>query len=220
MIMALPTMFRATQNRNEPNLSFAQSLSPTMFRDNQNPNEPNLPFSQSPRGQQTYRVSITGNGLFGTKDTETNLTEGGIGYWRGLGYTVTILDSSPTPTPTTPTPTPTPTPTGSGLSRSEVENIIESYHGDDIALLHSHAVNFGKTISSAKLHRDSIEGKVELGNTQRAEIHTKLSDLGRSVSDVSSALSAHSSHELIPNPLGDILPYVLIGGVALLAMRK
>ena len=214
MNMVLPTMYRDTQNRYEPDLSFAQSLSPTMFRDNQNPNEPNLPFSQSPRGQQTYRVSLTGNGMFRTKDTITNLTQGGIDYWRGLGYTVTILDST---TPTTPT---TPTTTGSGLSRSEVEKIIESYHGDDISLLHSHAVNFGKSLSSAKLHRDSIEGKVELGNTQRAEIHTKLSDLGRSVSDVSNALSVHSTHDLIPNPLGDILPYVLIGGVALLAMRK
>ena len=68
MIMVLPTMFRDTQNRYEPNLPFAQSLSPTMFRDNQNPNEPNLPFSQSPRGEKKYQVSIVGNGTFGNKD--------------------------------------------------------------------------------------------------------------------------------------------------------
>ena len=63
--------------------------------------------------------------------------------------------------------------------------------------------------------------------TARAKIHNTLSDLGTSVSDVSSALGIHKAefdihkqHDLIPNPLGDLLPYVLIGGVALLAMRK
>ena len=47
------------------------------------------------------------------------------------------------------------------------------------------------------------------------------------MSDVSTALGVHKAefdihkqHDLIPNPLGDLLPYVLIGGVALLAMRK
>ena len=217
MIMVLPTMFRDTQNRYEPNLPFAQIVSPTMFRDNQNPNEPNLPFSQSPRGEKKYQVSIVGNGTFGNKDiASANLTQDGINYWRRLGYTVTILGST---TPTTPTPLPRPT--GSGLTRTQVENIIESYHGDDIALLHSHAVDFGKTISSAQLHRDSIEDKVETGIAARDKIHNTLSDLGRSVSDVSNALSVHSTHDLIPNPLGDLekyLPYVLIGGVAILAM--
>ena len=59
MIMALPTMYRDTQNRYEPDLSFAQSLSPTMFRDNQNPNEPNLPFSQArPNPKHTYYYYI------------------------------------------------------------------------------------------------------------------------------------------------------------------
>ena len=223
MIMVLPTMFRDTQNRNEPNLPFAQSLSPTMFRDMQNPNAPNLPFSQT-RRQESHDYMVKGDIPFpaglGKIDGVKRFTESNANNYRRMGYSVVLIGNTGGTTIPKPTPTPTPTPTGSGLSRSEVENIIESYHGDDIALLHSHAVNFGKTISSAKLHRDSIEGKVELGNTQRADIHTKLSDLGRSVSDVSIALSVHSTHDLIPNPLGDILPYVLIGGVALLAMRK
>ena len=206
MIMVLPTMFRATQNPDTPNLPFAQSLSPLMFRDNQNPNEPNLPFSQSPRGEKKYQVSIVGNGKFGNKNiASADLTQGGIDYWRSLGYTVTILGNT---TPTTRTPT-TPTPTGNNADIWKHIDKLYAIHGEQES-----------RITDAYDHRTSIEGKVELGNTQRAEIHTKLSDLGRSVSDVSNALSVHSTHDLIPNPLGDILPYVLIGCVALLAMRK
>ena len=232
MIMALPTMYRDTQNRYEPNLSFAQSLSPTMFRDNQNPNEPNLPFSQArPNPKHTYYYYIVnGDSIWFGKMTNARRlwTESNAGNYRVMGYDVrkeseTKYSASGQEIKTGGNGSSGNGSSGngsSGLTRTQVEKIIESYHGDDIALLHSHAVNFGKSLSSAKLHRDSIEGKVELGNTQRAEIHTKLTDLGRSVSDVSSALSVHSTHDLIPNPLGDILPYVLIGGVALLALRK
>lgn len=226
MIMVLPTMFRDTQNRYEPNLPFAQSLSPLMFRDNQNPDTPNLPFSQT-RRQESHDYMVKGDIPFpaglGKIDGVKRFTESNANNYRRMGYSVVLIgDTGGTTIPKPPKPPkpPLPIPTGSGLTRTQVENIIESYHGDDIALLHSHAVNFGKTISTAKLHRDSIEGKVETGIAARDKIHNTLSDLGRSVSDVSNALSVHSTHDLIPNPLGDILPYVLIGGVALLAMRK
>jgi len=202
MIMVLPTMFRATQNPDTPNLPFAQSLSPTMFRDNQNPNEPNLPFSQSPRGEKKYQVSIVGNGTFGKKDiASADLTQGGIDYWRSLGYTVRILGSGTTTTDTTTT--------SSGNNADIWKHIDKLY---DI-----HGEQEGR-ITDAYDHRISIEDKVETGIAARNKIHNTLSDLGRSVSDVSNALSVHSTHDLIPNPLGDILPYVLIGGVAILAM--
>ena len=86
--------------------------------------------------------------------------------------------------------------------------------------MHSHPVDFGKSLSSAKLHRDSIEGKV----STLPDIHTKLTNLGTAVSDVSYGLEAHklTPHVNIGNPFDfqQYLPYVLIGGVALLAMRK
>ena len=78
----------------------------------------------------------------------------------------------------------------------------------------------GVNLSDALAHRRSIEAKVESNRLEYQGIHTKLSNLGKSVSDVSAGLTAHSTHDLIPNPIGDILPYVLIGGVALLALRK
>jgi len=228
------TMYRATQNPDTPDLPFAQPLLSTMFRDMQNPDTPNLPFSQPmalsrlsrPNPQHTrYEYIVNGDSLwYGKMVNETHYwTESQASAYRTLGYDVrkvseTKVDTTGNPTGT---PKPTPTPTGSGLSRSEVEKIIESYHGDDISLLHSHAVNFGKSISSAKLHRDSIEGKVELGNTQRAEIHTKLSDLGRSVSDVSSALEAHKfGHNGGWNPFGDIPMWVALGALAFFVVLK
>ena len=242
MIMVLPTMFRDTQNRYEPNLPFAQIVSPTMFRDNQNPNEPNLPFSQSPRGEKKYQVSIVGNGTFGNKDiASANLTQGGINYWRSLGYTVTILGST---TPTTPTPT-TPTPTGNNTEiwthinklydihkeqegriteawedRKRIEKLKGVDYGVHIKKLYDIHGEQEDRITAGFDHRTSIEEKVETGIAARDKIHNTLSDLGRSVSDVSNALSVHSTHDLIPNPfdIQQILPYVLIGGVAILAM--
>ena len=57
-----------------------------------------------------------------------------------------------------------PTPTSSsGYSRTQIEKIIEDYHGDDISLLHSHAVNFGKSLSSK---HNYIEIAIELGKVE------------------------------------------------------
>ena len=186
--MVLPTMYRATQNRDTPNLPFAQTTSPTMFRDMQNPDTPNLPFAQT-------SYSLRGG-------TQKYPTTGG---WN-TGIDEQVVTLPPT--------------SSSGYSRTQIEKIIEDYHGDDISLLHSHAVDFGKSLTSAKLHRDSLEGKV----STLGDIHTKLTNLGKSVSDVSYGLEAHklTPHVNIGNPFDfqQYLPYILIGGVALLAMRK
>ena len=53
------------------------------------------------------------------------------------------------------------TPANSTRSDQQIYDLIESYHGDDISLLHQHAEDFGVVQTKAKKHRDSIEGKVE-----------------------------------------------------------
>ena len=151
MIMVLPTMYRATQN----------------------PDTPNLPFAQSRSGSLKYRP--------------------------------------PTP-PITP-----PTPTGNNTEIWTHINKLYAIHGEQEG-----------RITAGYEHRKSIEGKVEKNIGSFPEIHTKLSNLGTTVSDVSYNLGVHKAefdihkvHDIIPtipNPFGDILPYVLIGGVALLAM--
>lgn len=186
-------MYRATQNRNEPNLSFAQSLSPTMFRDNQNPNEPNLPFSQN----RSSSIKFGGSTVYvPTTEQQQGTTRNGHGteikqndaVWQHI-------------------------------------NKLYAIHGEQEG-----------RITDAYKHRTSIERKVETNIAAFPDIHTKLSDLGRSVSDVSSALSSHEFGHGNGNGNGcncdfwdigckakcgieGIIPYVLIGGLAIYAIK-
>ena len=170
------TMFRATQNPDTPDLPFAQPLLPTMFRDMQNSDTPDLPFAQPlslaslsrPSKYVYYEYIVNGDSIIYGKmvNKKLILRESTAIQYRMYGYDVrkvseTKVDSTGNPTGTTTTST-----TGSGLSRSEVEKIIESYHGDDISLLHSHAVDFGKQLTASKVERDRIEAKVNANKTE------------------------------------------------------
>jgi len=241
--------FRAMQNPDEPDLPFAQSLLPTMFRDMQNPDEPDLPFAQSSRKYVYYDYIVNGDHwTFGKMvDKKVRWTENNAQQYRNKGYSVVKVEDTggvlkPKPKPPIP-----PTTTG-GLSKSEIEKIIESYHGDDISRLYRIHGEQEERITSKSggftkpqiekiftdyygddiemLHKghvdqqDYFDKKIEAQIKEHTGFHTKLSNLGKSVTDVSNALSVHSTHDLIPNPLGDILPYVLIGGVAYFLLRR
>ena len=217
--MVLPTMYRATQNPDTPNLPFAQSLSSTMYRDMQNPDTPNLPFAQGfSTAEKQYVLIALGKLNQNVGTNSRNLVQMGkdmtkIGQdniW--FGKKITELENRPTGTTT----------------HDHVFERVHPKQTQQLIKMGKDMTNLGSALSSAKEHRDSIEGKVETGITARAKIHNTLSDLGTSVSDVSYNLGVHKAefdihkvHDIIPtipNPFGDILPYVLIGGVALLAM--
>ena len=219
MSMVLPTMFRDTQNTDTPNLPFAQSLSPTMYRDTQNPDTPNLPFAQGFSTQEKQyvlmslgRINQDVGSLYRIHKEQEGRITSGYQHRLGIERKITEIENRPT---------------GSGFTKPQIETILTDYYGDDIKRLDRiHKEQEGR-ITSGYEHRKSIESKVEKNISAFPDIHTKLSDLGTSVSDVSSAFGTHKAefdihkqHDLIPNPFGDILPYVLIGGVALLAMRK
>lgn len=185
------TMYRATQNPNEPDLPFAQSILPTMYRDTQNPDTPDLPFAQSmslatlsrssrPNPQHTrYEYIVNGDSwIYGKMVNETHFwTEETATRYRLNGYDVRKVSETKVDTTGNPTGTPTTTSsTGSGLSRSQVENIIEEYHGDDISLLHSHAVDFGKQLTTSKQERDRIEAKVNANKTEHGVMWTSISE--------------------------------------------
>ena len=213
-------MFRDMQNPDQPNLPFAQRTNATMFRDMQNPDQPNLPFAQSSssRSKMCYLVwSPTSPPNY--KGTEMTLTDSTVISLRNKGFTVTpcseVNDDKPASSP--------------HWTKSEIKEMIEKYHGDDIKLLHDNVTGLGNAMTRAKQHRDSNAQKIENLITQRQDISTKLVNLGTSVSDVSSALGTHKAefdlhktHEIIPNPFDwtEYIPYILIGGVALLALRK
>ena len=200
------SMYRSMQNPDTPNLPFAQT-----YRVMQNPDTPDLPFAQGFSTQEKQYVLISLGKLNESITTNTrNLIQMGkdmtkIGQdniW--FGKKITELENRPSNTTTHDH-------TFEKVHPKQTQQLIKM--GKDMTGL-------GVNLSDALAHRRSIEAKVESNRLEYQGIHTKLSNLGKSVSDVSAGLTAHSTHDLIPNPIGDILPYVLIGGVALLALRK
>ena len=71
------------------------------------------------------------------------------------------------------------------------------------------------------MHRNEIESNVGNSLVEHQEFHSKLSSLGQSVSDVSTALSAHQiGHNGGIFGLPSLSTLLIIGGVAFLALRK
>ena len=167
-------------------------------RDMQNPDEPNLPFAQSfpihneapipinfgqslalsslSRRQTYYDYTVKGDIAFpfglGKIDSVKRLTESNASNYRRMGYSVVkIVETGGILTPKPPSTTSS---GNGGLSRSQVEKIIESYHGDDISLLHKHAVDFGKSLSASKDERDRIETKLDKAKAEHQNIWDSL----------------------------------------------
>ena len=167
-------------------------------RDMQNPDEPNLPFAQSfpihneapipinfgqslalsslSRRQTYYDYTVKGDIAFpfglGKIDGVKRLTESNASNYRRMGYSVVkIVETGGILTPKPPSTTSS---GNGGLSRSQVEKIIESYHGDDISLLHKHAVDFGKSLSASKDERDRIETKLDKAKAEHQNIWDSL----------------------------------------------
>lgn len=211
---------RNTQNTFTPNLPFAQQWP-------QHSEQPTIPqnFSQGlDRRDEKFLYKIVGSTfLYGTKNSTVFLTESVAQLWRNRGYTVTRTSDTPMQTkedkPKTPTPNNNNT---TGLTRNQVKDIIETHHGDDIkGLWDSVKVLHDKHVEQQTYFDKKLESQI----TDHSDFHTKFTNLGKSLTDVSSALT---THELIPhfppidNPfdIQKILPYILIGGVAILALRK
>ena len=172
------------QNPDQPNLPFAQKTNATMFRDMQNPDQPDLPFAQSSVMSSRSRqcVIVNGSGAYGTRTNQKELwSEQTIRINKLMGYSVVPCsegnDVKPASSP--------------HWTKSEIKEMIEKYHGDDIKLLHDNVTGLGNAMTRAKQHRDSNAQKIENLITQRQDISTKLVNLGKSVSDVSGALEAH-----------------------------
>lgn len=60
----------------------------------------------------------------------------------------------------------------SKMDSKRVREIIEEYHGDDIALLHGHASSFGTSMQEAKKERTSLQGKIDKLNLDSDLFHT------------------------------------------------
>ena len=87
----------------------------------------------------------------------------------------------------------TPATTG-GFSKSQIEKIIEDYHGDDVSLLHTNISGVGVAQTAAKTHRDSIEGKIDAATLEHATFWDKFSTLHTKHTNQEDRISSHT-HE-------------------------
>ena len=150
-------------------------------------------------------------------DKRMKMTETLANMYRGIGYKVVKVSPEVEPAPDPEQTNGKPI----NPTRAQILSIVRDEYSDDIALLHSNSVKLGNALKDAQVHRNEIESNVGNSLVEHQEFHSKLSSLGQSVSDVSTALSAHQiGHN--GNILGipSIPTLLLIGGIALLAMRK
>ena len=129
----------------------------TCTRKNQNPNTPNLPFAQSRSFEDNISIHAD-YPLFEQTTEQYILREIGTinqNLWN-IGDSMKSAkkhrDSIESKVES-----------GSGISDSKINQIIQSYHGDDISLLHKNYQSLGDSMKSAKIHRDSIEAKIGQG---------------------------------------------------------
>ena len=215
------------------------------FRSTQNPETPNLPFGQvATTGYQGISYAIqpdrapyqlfqqvgqrrapkfdyvaNGTSLWYGEwiDKRLRMTESLANMYRGIGYKVVKVsqevEAAPDPEqPSSSSITPT---------KAQVLAIVRDEYGDDIALLHANSVKLGNAMKDAQVHRNEIESLVGNDLIEHQEFHTKLSSLGKSVSDVSSALGAHKvGHNGGFLGIPSIPTMLMIGGVAFLALRR
>ena len=185
---------RDTQNRDTPNLPFAQEL--ITYQGTTNPDRPDLPFAQSSNRSRGVYIVYWKDG----QQSEMTLTNSVADYYRNLGHRVVLKN---TVNPVLPSST-------NGLTSDQVLQIVKSEYGDDIDLLHSNVSGLGSSLSETKAHRDSIEAKIDSAKAEHQDIHEKLTTLGQ------------HSHIDITNPFDPTkyLPYILIAGVAIYAVSS
>jgi len=140
---------RDMQNKNTPNLMFAQSSS---FDDNTSIHANYTQFEQVSDRQFTALLMEVGKINSQIQVNNRNLIQmgrdmtkmGNDAVW--FGNEITKLKSKPT---------------GSGFTKVQIEDIIDGFHGDDISQLHENSSNLGIALQEAKTHRDSLENKLE-----------------------------------------------------------
>ena len=157
---------RDMQNKNTPNLMFAQSSS---FDDNTSIHANYTQFEQVSQSQFNALIQAVGQTNSMVERNQSNLVKmgkdmtkiGNDAIW--FGNEITKLKSKPT---------------GSGFTKSQIEDIIDGFHGDDISQLHENSSNLGIALQDAKTHRDLIEIKIDDGIIEHQDFHSKFDNLG------------------------------------------
>lgn len=168
-----------------------------------------LRLSSLSKGRQTYNDYMVKGDVafpfgFGKLDGVKRLTESNANNYRRMGYSVVLVeDTGGILKPKPPKP---PITTGGGTTTGGYSKSYIDEHFDRLYKIHKEQEG---RITDAWTHRKSIEGKVETNISAFSDVHTKLTSLGKSVTDVSDALNLHAVHPIIP-PIPPIIPTSVI----------
>jgi hypothetical protein len=171
--MSCSTCTRSNQNPNTPNLNFAQQ-STLNFNDNKSISANYTKFEQVSQDQFNALITALGQTNSQVAKNSSNLVQAGKDMTKlgqdatWFGKEITALKNKPI---------------GAGFTKSQVEGIIEDYHGDDINRLNlNHSEQEGR-ITKAYEHRTSIETKADNAKAEHITFHNNFDNIGIALQD-------------------------------------
>jgi len=163
--MSCDTCTRHNQNMNTPSLNFAQES----YQGNVSIHADYPMFEQVSQDQFNALLREIGATNSRVARNEVNLIK--------MGKDMTIMGKNDTWFGTEITKLKN-KPTGQGFTKSQIEGIVESYHGDDIKLLYDNHKSQESRITQGYEHRKSIDNKLENVFDEHKNIHENLTKLG------------------------------------------
>jgi hypothetical protein len=107
--------------------------------------------------------------------------------------------------------------TGQGMTQQQVEQIVENYHGDDIALLYSNHADQEGRLTDAFNDRQMIDAKANATQAEHGKFNDTLTKIGKDMTDLGNSLKGKAGVNHTHNGGGGImsyLPLLAVGGLA------
>ena len=113
--------------------------------------------------------------------------------------------------------------TGQGMTQQQVEQIVENYHGDDIALLYSNHADQEGRLTDAFNDRQMIDAKANATQAEHGKFNDTLTKIGKDMTDLGNSLKGKAgvNHTHADGGgLGLSLPIIAAGGIAAYFLLK
>ena len=113
--------------------------------------------------------------------------------------------------------------TGQGMTQQQVEQIVENYHGDDIALLYSNHADQEGRLTDAFNDRQMIDAKANATQAEHGKFNDTLTKIGKDMTDLGNSLKGKAGVNHTHSGgggLGLTLPIIAAGGIAAYFLLK
>ena len=114
--------------------------------------------------------------------------------------------------------------TGGGMTQQQVVDIVEDYHGDDIALLYSNHADQESRLTDAFNDRRMIDAKANATQAEHGKFNDTLTKIGKDMTDLGKSLAGKAGvNHTHPDGggLGGLsLPILAAGGIAAYFLLK